>query len=408
MAHGVAGPPVRPRRMRPRLRRQLVGAAGLFMVAVIIALVVMAYDQVFSPSVPVTVLAPRAGLLMDNGADVTMHGVTIGHVTSISPVGDSEARLGISLEPGQIHYIPANVVASIDAPSVFGPKYLDLENPAHPAAARLTAGTVIEPAQVSTEVDTVFANLAGVLNSVHPAKLAATLGAVSTALNGQGAQVGNFVVQLNSYLRQFNPSLPALGKDLAQAPSVAGAYSAAAPDLIKTLDNLRVTSGTLVSQQAQFDAFLLNSTGFANTTRGFLASNETGLTRTLSTLLPTTQLLDYYSPELSCLINGIEQINQLTVTNSINLNVAVVPGNREYSNPANLPQVKTTGAPTCYGGPLNKQTAAHWNGVSFDDGTNGVTAAGGGGVSLNASSLAQQLFGSSAAAASSAAAHKGH
>jgi len=391
--------------MPPRLRRQLMGAGGLFMVAVIIALVVMAYDQVFTPSVSATVVAPRAGLLMDSGSDVTMRGVNIGHVTSVSPVGDSEARLGITIQPGQIPYIPANAVASIDAPSVFGPKYLDLENPAHPAAARLTAGTVIEPAHVSTEIDTVFANLVSVLNSVHPAKLSATLGAISTALNGQGAQVGKFIVQLNSYLRELNPSLPALGKDLAVAPSVASAYASAAPDLIRTLDNLRVTSGTLVSQQAQFDAFLISSAGFANTTRTFLASNESGLTRTLSTLLPTAQLLNYYSPELSCTLAGIEDINKLDVTNTLKLNTAVIPGSKGYSNPSNLPQVRATGGPSCYGGPLNKQTAAHWNGVSFPDGTNGVMARDESGLSLNIP-LAQQLFGSNAAAASSAA-HKG-
>src|SRR5262249_60675057 len=130
-------------------------------------------------------------------------------------------------------------------------------------AQHVEAGEVIEPAQVFTEVDTVFSNLVSVLNSVHPARLAATLGALATALNGRGAQLGNFIGQLDTYLHEFNPSLPALGDDLATLPTVSNAYAAAAPDLIKTLDNLRVTSGTLVGEQAQFDAFLVDLTGFA-------------------------------------------------------------------------------------------------------------------------------------------------
>ena len=406
--HETLGPPRRRRQMPPRLRRQLLGASGLAMVVVIIAGVIMLYNQVFSPSVSATVLAPRAGLLMDNGADVTLNGVTVGQVTSISPVGDNGARLGIRIDPRQVSYIPANVQAAINAPTVFGPKYLSLSDPAHPVAQRLQNGAVIEPAQVSTEIDTVFSNLVSVLNTVHPAKLSATLGAISTALNGRGAKLGNFIVQLNSYLHQFNPSLPAIGRDFALAPSVANAYASAAPDLISTLDNLRVTSGTLVSQQAQFDAFLVDLTGFAGQAQTFLSSNETSLTRTLATLLPTTQLLDYYSPEISCTFANVEQINTMSHSDKILLNTAIVPGNNQYKNPANLPVVAAKNGPNCYGAPMTKASAAHWGRVNFNDGTNG-SGAGGSGLTLGNPPLAVQLFGpSNASAASAAAAKKGH
>jgi phospholipid/cholesterol/gamma-HCH transport system substrate-binding protein len=275
--------------------------------------------------------------------------------------------------------------------------------PAQPDAQRLQAGSVIEPARVSTEIDTVFASLASVLNSVHPAKIAATLGAISTALNGQGTSVGHFIVQLNSYLRQFNPSLPVLGRDFALAPSVASAYASAAPDLIATLDNLRVTSGTLTSDQAQFDAFLVNLSGFAGTTQNFLASNETGLTRTLATLLPTTQLLADYSPEIPCTLAGMEQINAMDNSNEIQLNTSIVPGHEPYTNPNNLPQIGATNGPSCYGGPLTRADAGSWHGMTFNDGTNGATADSGGSLALGNPPLAIQLFGSDANAAIAAA-----
>jgi phospholipid/cholesterol/gamma-HCH transport system substrate-binding protein len=394
----------RPRRrpMRPRQRRQLLGAIGLLVVAAIIATVIAAYEQVFSPGVSATVLAPRAGLLMENGADVTLDGVTVGRVTSIAPVGDSEARIGISLDPSQTTYIPSNIQAQIDAPSVFGPKFVNLVPPAHADAMRVQAGQVIEQAQVSTEVDTVFASLVGVLNSVHPAKLSATLGALSTALNGRGAQLGNFIGQLDDYLKKFNPTLPQLGTDLSLAPTVANAYAGAAPDLIKTLDNLRVTSGTLVGQQAQFDAFLVDVTGFAGNTQSFLSSNEASLTKTLSTLLPTENLLAYYSPEYSCLFAGAEQINKISITDNIVLNTALVPGSNTYQNPSNLPEVNATGAPSCYGGPLTKATAANWGRVNFNDGTQNFFSTNEG-LSLGNLPLAQQLFGSAASSATAAA-----
>ena len=392
----------------PRRRRRLLGTMGLIVVLAVIGGVILAYDQVFTPGVSATVMSPRAGLLMDSGADVTLHGVTVGRVTSITPVGDSQARLGISIDPGQVSDIPANVQAQVDAPSVFGPKFLNLVPPAQPDAQHVQAGQVIEPAQVATEVDTVFSNLVSVLNSVHPSQMSAALGAISTALNGRGAKLGNFVGQMDSYLHEFNPSLPALGNDFSIAPKVASAYSAATPDLIKTLDNMRVTSTTLTGQQAQFDAFLVNMTGLADNAHSFLANNENGITRTLATLLPTGNLAAYYSPEYSCLAASAEQINKLTVTNNIVLNTAIVPGSNPYSNPGNLPVVGASSGPSCYGGPLTKAEAAHWGRMNFNDGTQNYFSKNEAVMPGSGVSLAQELFGASGASAATSAAAKGH
>ena len=392
----IPGP--RRSRLSPRRKRQMLGAISLVVFAAIVAVVIMAYNQVFSPGVPATVVSAEAGLLMQTGADVTLDGVTIGRVTSITPVG-GQARIGISIDPGQVSYIPANVQAQILMPTVFGPKYLNLVLPTHPVAERMQAGQVIEPTATATEIDTVFANLVSVLDSVDPAKLSATLGAISTALQGRGQEIGTFIVQLNSYLKEFNPSLPAVGTDLSTIPSVANTYTAAAPDLIKTLDNLRVTSGTIVSQQAQFDALLVDLSGFSTNAQNFLSSNEQGLVGTLATLLPTDNLVSYYSPEFPCLFASINQINKISITDNINLNTAIIPGSNPYTYPSSLPVVEASGAPSCYGGPLSPATAATWPRLSFDDGTTNVS-----GDSLTPGKLAIDLFGSSGANTASSAA----
>jgi phospholipid/cholesterol/gamma-HCH transport system substrate-binding protein len=379
-----------------RARRQLLGAVGMLAVAAIVWVVILAYDQVFTPAVPATVVAGRAGLLMSPGADVTLYGVTVGRVTSITPAGD-QAKLSIALDPSQVGHIPANVQASIVDPTIFGPKYLNLVVSAHPAAQRVQAGQVIEPTAVATEVDTVFASLVSVLDSVHPAKLSATLGAISTALQGRGQQLGNFIGELNSYLREFNPSLPALSTDLAVAPAVLHTYTAAAPSLITTLDNLRVTSGTLVSQQAQFDAFLLDLTGFSGNARSFLAGNERGLTGTLATLAPTTALLSTYSPEFGCLFASASQVGRLSVSPLVYLQSTPLPGQQGYQYPRDLPEVHATSGPSCYGGPLTPAEAAHYPRVSFNDGT-GSFFSHSDSLTVGSPPLAVQLFGTSGTA----------
>jgi phospholipid/cholesterol/gamma-HCH transport system substrate-binding protein len=391
-------PPARRERLSPRRRRQVLGAIALVVFAAIVVVVVLAYNQVFSPGVPATVVSAEAGLLMQPGADVTLDGVTIGRVTSITPVGN-QARIGISVDPSQVGYIPTNVQAQILMPTVFGPKYLNLVVPAHPAAERMQAGQVIEPTASATEIDTVFANLVSVLDTVNPAKLSATLGAISTALQGRGQEIGSFVVQLNSYLKEFNPALPAVGKDLSTIPPVANTYTAAAPDLIKTLDNLRVTSGTIVSQQAQFDALLVDLSGFSSNAQSFLSSNGKSLENTLATLLPTDNLVSYYSPEFPCLFASINQINKISITDNINLNTAIIPGSNPYTYPSSVPVVKASGGPSCYGGPLTPATAATWPRLSFDDGTASISS-----NSLSYGKLALNLFGSSGASDASSAA----
>jgi phospholipid/cholesterol/gamma-HCH transport system substrate-binding protein len=399
---------VPPPRRRPgpglsrRRRRQFSGAAGICVVAALIAFTILAFDQVFTPGIPATVVSARAGMLMDPGAAVTLDGVTVGRVTSISPVG-GQARLGVSLDPGQVRYIPANVRASIQAPTIFGPKYLSLVMPGRPAAQTVRAGQVIEPTQTPTEIDTVFANLVSVLDSVHPAKLAATLGAISTALQGRGTQLGDFIAALNDYVKQFNPELPAVKQDLGVAPRVLGTYASAAPDLVKTLGNLSTTSGTLVSQQAQFDAFLVNLTGMAGTTQSFLASNEQGLAGTMRSLLPTSGLLAGYSPEFPCLFASINTVATMSNSPALKMNATFLPGVKGYSPTQNLPVIGADTGPSCYGGPINKAQAAHWPRITFNDGTQNFFSSSEN-LTVGNPPLATQLFGTEGAQAADSAA----
>lgn len=392
--------------LAPRARRQLLGLASIAMTAAVVIGVIMAYNQVFSPGVQATVIADRAGLLMKPGASVTLYGADVGRVTSITPDGN-QARLTISVDPGQVASIPADVQASIQAPTVFGPKYLSLMVPARPVAQRLRPGQVIEPTAEPTEIDTVFASLSKVLGSVDPAQLSATLGAMSAALSGNGGQIGAFIGQLDSYLREFNPALPALSADTAEAPAVLRTLAVAAPDLIATLGNLRVTSRTLVSDQAQFDAFLVDLAGFSRHATSFLTGNGNALAATLRILAPVTGTLAEYSPEFPCLFASANEENSLgDGTHRMAMNAAVVPGKRPYTYPADLPKVDVNSGPGCYGGPLTRAQAANWNLVTFDDGTSGFFA-GGENLTPGTPPLAVRLFGPSGAAAAEKAAKSG-
>jgi ABC-type transporter Mla subunit MlaD len=80
-------------------------------------------------------------------------------------------------------------------------------------------------------------------------KLASTLTAVATALDGRGTQLGQTLARLSDYLGELNPSLPDLKADITGLAIVSGIYDKAAPDLLQALSDLTTTSRTLVEKQ---------------------------------------------------------------------------------------------------------------------------------------------------------------
>ena len=62
----------------------------------------------FTDSVPVTVVSPRAGLVMNPDAKVQIRGVQVGKVESIESLPNGEAAIHLAMDPSRLHAIPAN------------------------------------------------------------------------------------------------------------------------------------------------------------------------------------------------------------------------------------------------------------------------------------------------------------
>ena len=166
---------------------------GLATVVVIVAIVSVALTQFrggFTKSVAVTVMSDRAGLLMNPGAKVKLHGAQVGTVSSIEDMPDGQAAIHLAIEPRRRDLIPANVAVDIVATTAFGAKFVQLNPPAHPSPLSIRAGQVLDAGHVTVEVNSVFQQLTSVLSKIDPAKLNETLGAISTAVHGRGAQLG--------------------------------------------------------------------------------------------------------------------------------------------------------------------------------------------------------------------------
>lgn len=188
---------------------------------------------------------------------------------------------------------------------MFGAKFVQLIDPADPSARTMYPGQVLDATHVTVEIDTVFQRLNAVLDEVDPDKLNATLGAMATALNGRGHQIGQMLVDFDNYLATLDPQLPALSEVLATAPGVLTGYADAAPDLLTTADNATRISRTVVDQRSQLDAALISAIGLAETGNDLLTANRGALTDVAHLLVPTTDLTNQYHEALYCLGGGL-------------------------------------------------------------------------------------------------------
>ncbi|WP_415623624.1 MlaD family protein, partial [Mycobacterium colombiense] len=132
---------------------KLAGVALLVVFALALALIYGQFRGNFTPKTELTMLAARAGLVMDPGSKVTYNGVEIGRVGSIAETvrdGKPAAKFTLEVYPRYLKLIPSNVNADIKATTVFGGKYVSLTTPANPSPQKISTHTVIDARSVTT------------------------------------------------------------------------------------------------------------------------------------------------------------------------------------------------------------------------------------------------------------------
>jgi virulence factor Mce-like protein len=318
-------------------------------IGLIVALAVGLFRGSFSEKAMVTVISPRAGLVMDPDAKVRLHGAEVGRVASIEALADGQSELRLAMDPAQLHLIPSNVHADITSSTVFGAKYVELLPPPQASPENLRAGQVLTGQQVTVEINTVFQQLTDLLGKIDPAKLNETLSALSMAFSGRGAQLGQTISDADELLATIEPTLPALSHELETLPPVSAAYADAAPNLVTLADNASRISSTIFAEKSQLDAALVSVIGLADTGIDVLGTNRQPITDLLRLLVPTTDLANQYHEGLNCALEGMRPIAfgpPLPVPGVITSSSFML-GTERYRYPKDLPKVAATGGPHC-------------------------------------------------------------
>ena len=351
-------------------RRTHVRIAAAILAALIVAAAVftyLAYTAAFTSTDPVSVISPRAGLVMERDAKVKYRGIQIGKVKSIEYAGN-QAKLTLAVDSNQLRYIPSNAVVRIAGNTIFGAKSVEFVPPPSPASSPLRPGAEVQASSVQLEVNTLFQTLIDVLHKIDPVDLNATLSALGEGLRGNGDNLGATLAGLNYYLQQLNPKLPTLQQDFQKTAAVGNIYGDAAPDLVSVLDNVPTISNTIVDQQDNLNATLLAATGVANNGYATLAPAANDYIAAIQRLRAPLKVAADYSPEYGCLFKAISKaidtFGPVIGGTRPGLFVAsnFLPGAPAYTYPESLPMVNGSGGPNCRGLPdmPTKQYGGSW------------------------------------------------
>jgi phospholipid/cholesterol/gamma-HCH transport system substrate-binding protein len=331
--------------------------AGLILTLITIVAIVLVYFQFrgdFLDRTQLTMMSSRAGLSFDPGSKVTYNGVEIGRVGSIEEVdvgGEPRAKITLDVDPKYLQYIPRNVEANISATTVFGNKYVSFSSPKNPDPQRISPADVIDVTTVTTEFNTLFETVVSVSEKVDPVKLNQTLSATAEALDGLGDRFGQSIIQGNEILDDINPQMPQIRRDNQLLADLGEVYANAAPDLFDGLENAVTTARTLNDQQENIDQALMASIGFGNTGADVFERSGPYLVRGAEDLIPTSQLLDEYSPALFCTIRNFHDVEPKVAASlggngySLRTHSEVLGASNAYVYPDNLPRVNAKGGP---------------------------------------------------------------
>ncbi|QLL06255.1 MCE family protein [Mycobacterium vicinigordonae] len=326
----------------------------LILLVVIGGGVLLVYQQFlgnFRSYVRVTLLADRAGLVMEHGGQVNMRGIQVGRVDTTRDVG-GHTSLSLQIFPDQVEHIPANVEGQIRASTVFGAKYVDLVYPKNPSPRPIAAGEVIRAQNVSTEVNTVFQNLSEVLHSIDPVKLNATLTAVAEGLRGKAPAIGQSITAGYNVLTALNPRAETIRSDWQSLKGFSNTYSAAAQNILAVLDAASTTSTTITDDAASLDQLLTSIIGVSRSGINLIGPNRDNLVDAINDLEPTMSLLMKYNPELTCMLTGAKLLMDTGYAETIGgngrsaiLDAALLLGDDPYRYPDNLPIIGARGGP---------------------------------------------------------------
>ncbi|SDJ44042.1 virulence factor Mce family protein [Frankineae bacterium MT45] len=353
-----------------RIKLRIYGVLFLVVLLGLVGLSIAAYQKRFTKVTDVVLKTDFTGNQLQPQSDVKVRGIEVGEVRSIHAT-TTGANVELALDPSKLDLVPSNVLAQLLPKTLFGEQYVALILPENPEG-NIQAGDTIhqDTSYQAAQISDLLRNTQPILDALSPAELNATLTALATALRGRGDQIGQSLVDLDTYLKKLNPSVPQLATDLVNFGKVAATYDAALPDILSTLDNLKTTSQTITSKSAALANFLTLGTSTSDALAAFFTANGNQIINVAATSVPVLDLFAKYAPEYTCILAATVKLDgraQAAFAGGyVHVTVRSTQAMGRYLE-SDKPQT-TSGPPTCNAAP----------GKLFNDGAANPASAGSG------------------------------
>ncbi|MDP9102009.1 MAG: MCE family protein [Actinomycetota bacterium] len=336
-------------------RQRAIGLVFLGLVCLMVRFTIALYQHSFTRVAIVDLLTDHTGNQLSRGADVRLRGVQVGTVRSVSSLGRG-ADVRLALDPAKLDRLPADLHAQLLPKTLFGEAFVALVPSPGSSARPLRDGDVVaqDRTQAAFATSQALDDLLPLLKALNPEAVSRTLNALSSSLRGRGDALGQNLVRTGAYLKAFNPSLGRLQADQQGLADLSNSYAVAAPDLLRTLDNLSFSSRSLVDQQAALTAFLHSTTDFAASARDVVATNADRLVRLARVSVGVAGVFARYAPEYACVLKGIVDITPEGervfggAQPGLHIRLLITRDQGPYA-PGDEPVFGDDHGPTCYG-----------------------------------------------------------
>jgi len=354
-------------------QRGALGAVTLLLIGGLAWAASAASQGQFSSTVNINLAAPRAGLGLAPGSDVSLHGVRIGTVESVDSRPGGGATIALRVEADRAAEIPANATATIQASTFFGPQSVSIEVPASPADSGLRPGSTLEVTSVGDEFNDVFEDANALLVSIDPGRLNASLSTIASVLDGRGARLGETISGLQATSATLRKALPAIRRDIELGADVSGDYARLSPLIAKVLDQVTSIGRTLLEQRRSLEPVLLAVAGLADETRVVLDRTGPPLITAMRALRPAAAILREFSSVMPCTLTALDhgrELAEATVGNvlaGIQARASILPAQSTYRMPRDKTKLVHGFGPDCLGLPTPDRLPAPR--YLFPDGT---------------------------------------
>lgn len=221
---------------------------------------------------------------LPRAANVQSADVEIGTVKAIELDGWN-AKVTMCLSPEL--RVPSDVEAVVRTTSLLGEKFIDLQ-PQSEGAPYLEDGDTIDTDQTSkaTELEEVFAKLAGILGTGNLEQLNRFTSAQAKILKGNAADVRNVLSKLNTFTGLLADRKGDISSAVDSLDSVARTISSDSNTLTNFLNSFARSAEVLATNKEGLQSLLISLDRFTNISAQLLAQTERGVNEQLKDLRP--------------------------------------------------------------------------------------------------------------------------